>query len=61
MAQSRPSHCPPDPTANRNTASSAQLWKSAAAKAGVDPAVGLHFHDLRHTGNQLTKGAHLKT
>jgi integrase len=37
-----------------------QLWKSAAAKAGVDPAVGPHFHDLRHTGNQLTKGAHLK-
>ena len=37
-----------------------RLWQSAARKAGIDPAVGLHFHDLRHTGNHLTKGASLK-
>ena len=37
-----------------------RLWKSAAVKAGIAPEVGLHFHDLRHTGNHLTKGASLK-
>jgi integrase len=37
-----------------------RLWLSAAAKAAIDPNVGLHFHDLRHTGNHLTKGASLK-
>jgi integrase len=37
-----------------------RLWKSAAEEAGIDPEVGLHFHDLRHTGNHLTKGASLK-
>ena len=30
-----------------------RLWKEAAAKAGIDPEVGLRFHDLRHTGNHL--------
>jgi integrase len=37
-----------------------RLWQWAAGKAGIDPAVGLHFHDLRHTGNHLTDGASLK-
>jgi integrase len=37
-----------------------RLWQSAARKAGIDPTVGLHFHDLRHTGNHLKKGASLK-
>jgi integrase len=37
-----------------------RLWQWAAGNAGIDPAVGLHFHDLRHTGNHLTDGASLK-
>ena len=36
-----------------------RLWKEAIKKAGIDPGVGLHLHDLRHTGNQLTE-ANLK-
>lgn len=36
-----------------------RLWKQALKKAGIDPGVGLHLHDLRHTGNQLTE-ANLK-
>ena len=30
------------------------------AAAGITPEIGLHFHDLRHTGNNLTRGASLK-
>jgi integrase len=32
-----------------------QYWPRALARAGinVDPDVGLHFHDLRHVGNDL--------
>jgi integrase len=37
-----------------------RLWLSAVDTAGIAPEVGLHFHDLRHTGNTLTKGASLK-
>jgi integrase len=38
-----------------------RLWKEAAKKAGIDPEVGLRFHDLRHTGNHLTsRGASLR-
>ena len=29
-----------------------RLWAEAVRKAGLDPA-GVHFHDLRHTGNNL--------
>jgi integrase len=36
-----------------------RLWKSALKRAGIAPSVGLHLHDLRHTGNQLIEG-HLK-
>ena len=36
-----------------------RLWQEAVA-AGIAPEVGLHFHDLRHTGNNLTRGASLK-
>ena len=35
-----------------------RLWQEAAA--GIPPEVGLQFHDLRHTGNNLTRGASLK-
>jgi integrase len=38
-----------------------RLWQWAAGKAGIDPAVGLHFHDLRHTGNHLTDGPASRT
>ena len=38
-----------------------RLWKEAAATAGIDPEVGLRFHDLRHTGNYLvSRGASLR-
>ena len=38
-----------------------RLWKEAAATAGIDPEVGLRFHDLRHTGNYLVlRGASLR-
>jgi len=37
-----------------------RLWQEAVAAAGIAPEVGLHFHDLRHTGNNLTRGASLK-
>ena len=38
-----------------------QLWQAATVKAGIDPEVGLRFHDLRHTGNYLTsQGASLR-
>jgi len=30
-----------------------RLWRTATLRAGIDPGVGLHLHDLRHTGNQL--------
>ena len=36
-----------------------RLWQEAVA-AGIAPEVGLHFHDLHHTGNNLTRGASLK-
>ena len=29
-----------------------RLWVEAVGKVGLDPA-GVHFHDLRHTGNNL--------
>ena len=29
-----------------------RLWAEAVRKVGLDPA-GVHFHDLRHTGNNL--------
>ncbi len=31
-----------------------KYWRSALAEAGL---VGVHFHDLRHTGNTLTAHA----
>src|SRR5262245_35463115 len=34
-----------------------RLWLSAVEQAGIAREVGLHFHDLRHTGNTLTRGA----
>jgi integrase len=34
-----------------------RLWKQATKKAGIDREVGLHLHDLRHTGNQLAEGS----
>jgi integrase len=34
-----------------------RLWKQATNKAGIDREVGLHLHDLRHTGNQLAEGS----
>jgi integrase len=37
-----------------------RLWLSAVEEAGIAREVGLHFHDLRHTGNTLTRGASLK-
>jgi integrase len=37
-----------------------RLWQEAVAAAGIAPEVGLHFHDLRHTGNNLTRGASVK-
>jgi integrase len=40
-----------------------RYWKKAVKRAGVDvdPDVGLHFHDLRHLGNDLrSPGASLK-
>ena len=37
-----------------------RLWLTAVEAAGIAPEVGLHFHDLRHTGNTLTRGASLK-
>ena len=37
-----------------------RLWQEAVAAAGIAPEVRLHFHDLRHTGNNLTRGASLK-
>ena len=30
-----------------------RLWRTATLRAGIDPGVGLHPHDLRHTGNPL--------
>jgi integrase len=38
-----------------------RLWRDAVAAAGIDPEVGLRFHDLRHTGNHLvSRGASLR-
>jgi Phage integrase family len=37
-----------------------RLWHEAVVAAGIAPDVGLHVHDLRHTGNTLTRGASLK-
>jgi integrase len=44
----------PEDTALSNTNFRRRVWVPALAAAGLE---GIHIHDLRHTGNQLTANA----
>ena len=46
--------------ARRGAATSTGRGRRRRRRRASIPEVGLHFHDLRHTGNNLTRGASLK-